>query len=268
MERKNLFKNNAERGVTIKTTQKILTTLIVILSVMTFVGLVIMINSDLREKYIWTTTLFLALQFVSLLLYLVLNYELKGIWLMIPVMLLSGFLIEYTGVKTGFPFGEYVYTDKLQPQILNVPVAISLSWVVVVVTSFLIVFPGSKTNLFSKIVYSSLLVLGLDLMLEPFAAFINSFWIWRSGFVPVQNYVSWLFIAAMFSLILGISLRERDYKPEYSKIIKYTPLIILAINLLQFTVINFMNAFYTSAICGLVLISAIIYIKKRGTVEV
>ena len=236
---------------------------------MTAVGLVIMTNTELREKYIWTTTVFLSIQFVALVLYMILKYELKGLSIAIPVLLISGYLIEYAGVKTGFPFGDYSYTDKLQPQFFNVPVAISLSWVIVVFSSFLIVFSDNGMNLFSKVVYSSLIVLGLDLMLEPFAAFINSFWIWNEGFVPIQNYVSWFFVALIFSTLLYMLIRKKITRTENGNLlINYTPHIILSINVIQFSLLNLLNAYYLSTLSGLIIITIIIIIKKRGKLEV
>lgn len=236
---------------------------------MTAVGLVIMTNAELREKYIWTTTVFLSIQFAALVLYMILNYELKGLYIIIPLMLVSGYLIEYAGVKTGYPFGEYLYTDKLQPQLFNIPVAISLSWVIVVVSSFLIVFSDNGKNLFTKVVYSSLIVLGLDLMLEPFAAFINQFWVWRAGFVPLQNYVSWFFIAVVFSTLLHLTIGKKSVRADKrSMLINYTPYIILSINVVHFSFINLLNAHYISTLSGLILITLIVIIKKRGKLEV
>jgi len=236
---------------------------------MTAVGLVIMTKAELREKYIWTTTVFLSIQFAALVLYMILKYELKGLSIIIPVMLVSGYLIEYAGVKTGYPFGEYLYTDKLQPQLFNVPVAISLSWVIVVVSSFLIVYSENGKNLFTKVIYSSLIVLGLDLMLEPFAAFINQFWIWREGFVPIQNYVSWFVIAIIFSTLLYRLIIKKSIRADKSTpLIDYTPYIILSINVVQFSIINLMNAHYLSTASGLILITLIVIIKKRGSIEV
>ena len=269
MERQNIFRNYVKRRDIIKTVQNILKYLIILLIVMTAVGLVIITNAELREKYVWTTTVFLSIQFMTLLLYMFLNYELKGLSIIIPLMLVSGYLIEYAGVKTGYPFGEYLYTDKLQPQLFNVPVAISLSWVIVVVSSFLIVFSENGKNLFAKVVYSSLIVLGLDLMLEPFAAFINQFWVWRAGFVPIQNYVSWFVIAIIFSTLLYRLIIKKSIRDDKSSLlIDYAPYIILSINVVQFSIINLMNTHYLSTLSGLMLITLIIIVKKRGRLEV
>ena len=39
----------------------------------------------------------------------------------------TGLAAEVLGVRTGFPFGEYAYTDALQPQVLGVPVVVPLA---------------------------------------------------------------------------------------------------------------------------------------------
>ncbi len=231
---------------------------------MTPVGILIMLNTGLREKYLWTTTVFLSLQFVSLLLYLFLKYQYKSVVFVIPLLLISGFALEYFGVKTSFPFGGYVYSETLQPQILNVPIAISLSWVVVVVSSFLIVSSVKTVKSFSLIIYSAILVLAFDFMLEPFASFINSFWIWSSASVPVQNYVSWFIVGILFSFFLHKFLKHGTELKDKSDFISYTPLIIYLINVLQFTIINLINSYWLTTVFGFLLISLTIFkINKK-----
>jgi uncharacterized membrane protein len=39
---------------------------------------------------------------------------------------------EADGVRSGFPFGWYVYTSVLQPQLLGVPVVIGFAWMALV----------------------------------------------------------------------------------------------------------------------------------------
>lgn len=239
--------------------------LVIVILVMTPVGIIIMLNSALRDKYLWTTTIFLTLQFLSLLIYLFLKYHYKPVIFVIPALLVCGFVLEYVGVKTSFPFGSYSYSEILQPQILNVPIAISISWVVVVVSSFLIVSSVKSINSFSMVVYSAILVLGFDFMLEPFASFVNSFWIWSHAAVPVQNYISWFIVGILFSYFLKLLLKENTVRGNKSGIISNTPLIIYLINVLQFTVINFANGFLVMTLFGLLLISltlTIIYRKK------
>src|SRR5690606_38376651 len=44
---------------------------------------------------------------------------------------------EAVGTATGFPFGAYTYTDKLQPQIAHVPLLIPLAWFMMLPASWL-----------------------------------------------------------------------------------------------------------------------------------
>lgn len=249
-------------------TSNILKKLVVVILVMTPVGILIMLNSGLKDKYLWTTTIFLSLQFLSLLIYLFLKYQYKRVIIAIPILLICGFVLEYAGVKTSFPFGSYSYSETLQPQILNVPIAISISWVVVVVSSFLIVSSVKSINTFSLVVYSAILVVGFDFMLEPFASFINTFWIWGSAEVPVQNYVSWFVVGILFTYFLKLILKEKAKNESVSVLTANTPLIIYLINVLQFTVINFANSYLIMTLSGLILITLTLMIICRRKHEI
>ncbi len=242
--------------------------LMYVLLIMTPVGIIIMMFPELREKYLWTTNIFLSFQFMALLSYFFLNYKRKSIAVTVPVLLISGFLLEYIGVKTSFPFGSYVYTDMLQPQILQVPLAISLSWVVVVAGSFLIVSSVKSLNTFALITYSSVLVLAFDFLLEPFASFINGYWIWTFSFVPIQNYISWFFVAVVFTLFLSKFLVPQSNENKKSKVVSNTPLILYLISIFQFSVVNIFNSYILPTVSGIILVIVVLIIIYRRTHEV
>lgn len=239
-----------------------------ILLIMTPVGIIIMMFPELREKYLWTTNIFLAFQFIALLCFLLLNYTRVSVAVTVPVLLISGFLLEYIGVKTSFPFGSYVYSDLLQPQILEVPLAISLSWVVVVAVSYLIISSVKSLNLFAIVIYSSVLVLAFDLLLEPFASFINGYWTWTFSFVPIQNYVSWFVVAVVFALFLSKFLVPQSSDIKKSKVVSNTPLILYLISIFQFSIVNILNSYILETISGIVLIIVIMILIYRRTNEV
>lgn len=242
--------------------------LMYVLLIMTPVGIIIMIVPELREKYLWTTNIFLSLQFVAMLSYMLLNYTRKSVSISIPVLLLSGYLLELIGVKTSVPFGSYIYTDTLQPQILQVPLAISLSWVVVVAGSFMIVSSVKSLNTFAFVTYSSVLVLAFDLLLEPFAAFINGYWTWTFSFVPIQNYISWFVIALAFTLFLSKYLVPQLNLINKSKVVSYTPLILYIISISQFSIINIYYSYVLPSVSGIILIIVVLLIIYWKTNEV
>jgi putative membrane protein len=175
-------------------------------------------------------------------------------------MLIAAFIIEYTGVKTGFPFGDYSYSPVLIPFVSGVPAAISFAWLSVVFTAyFAAVILFKKAARFSGALISSVLVLAVDMMLEPFASFINGFWIWESGFIPFRNYLSWLVIGFVFSLAVSMFIspvKLRSLSSEYIKV----PFIIFAVNILNFIILNFYHGYYaeTSAAALIIILLTIV----------
>lgn len=242
--------------------------LMYVLIIMTPVGIIIMMFPELREKYLWTTNIFLSFQFIALLFYMLLNYTQKSVVITVPVLIVSGYLIEYIGVKTSFPFGSYIYTETLQPQILQVPLAISLSWVVVVAGSYMIVSSVKPFNLFAVVTYSSVLVLAFDLLLEPFASFINGYWTWTFSFVPIQNYISWFAVAAVFTMFLAKFLVPRACVESKSKVVSNTPLILYLISIFQFSIVNIFNSYILPTVSGIILLIIVLIIIYRRANEV
>jgi len=246
-----------------KTAEKILRILLTLLGVMTPVGLFIMTDKELNSRYLWTTTVFLSLQFIALMVYAFIYLKNRNLLLVIPAALLSGFLIELAGVRTGFPFGQYQYTEVLQPQISGVPVAISISWVLVVFSSYFVTSKQTDNKLFA-VIASGVLVLAFDVLLEPFAAFINKFWAWQGDSVPWNNYLSWFLISAVFASVLAFTVNTEKLKNQKRNLINSAPEILLAINILQFSVVNILNGYTESVIAGILLVSAVLITQNTG----
>ena len=119
-----------------------------------------------------------------------------------PMVLIAmiGFVIEVVGVKTGVLFGEYHYGSVLGFKVLGVPLVIGLNWLVLSLAthSIMRVF---LNNRFSIICTASLLMVLLDLLIEPVAIKLG-FWTWDSSFVPLQNYIMWFFSAFIMQYVL------------------------------------------------------------------
>ncbi|MAQ32331.1 MAG: hypothetical protein CMD26_06360 [Flavobacteriales bacterium] len=119
-----------------------------------------------------------------------------------PMVLIAmiGFVIEVVGVKTGVLFGEYHYGSVLGFKVLGVPLVIGLNWLVLSLAthSIMRVF---LNNRFSIICTASLLMVLLDLLIEPVAIKLG-FWTWDSSFVPLQNYIMWFFSAFVMQYVL------------------------------------------------------------------
>ncbi len=118
----------------------------------------------------------------------------------ISVLFLIGFFVEVLGVYSGQLFGEYYYGKTLGFQFLGVPLIIGVNWVLLVVSSFA-VSSYFVSNSILKVILSSLIMVLLDLMIEPVAIRLD-FWHWKAEIIPLQNYIMWFLVALLMNWIL------------------------------------------------------------------
>ena len=122
-------------------------------------------------------------------------------------VLLAGWGVEYIGLRTGVLFGAYQYGDVLQPQILQVPVAIGFSWLTICLSSMAVASGiirrfriGESRPAFVFPVLTGLGMMCFDFVMERAAPGLD-YWTWQGGTVPLRNYVSWFLTGAFFSWI-------------------------------------------------------------------
>lgn len=106
-------------------------------------------------------------------------------------------IVETVGATTGRPFGPYEYTPFFGPRIAGIlPIAIPLAWYAVLGTGHYLVFHwlklGSRrVNALAVAAWAT----AFDFVLEPFAAYVKSYWIWHTPDIPAQNYLAWFLVA-------------------------------------------------------------------------
>lgn len=221
------------------------------------VGFIIMF-SPFGAEYLWTTTIFLGLQAVITFIILSKLADLLSVVITTAVIFMASWFIEYWGVTTGFPFGIYSYSHTLAPLIGGVPLAIMFAWFTVAANSILAArYLLKGYNEVSAILIASVFILATDILLEPFASFINNFWIWETESIPLQNFVSWFAIGLIFVITLSQLIKWHSNKTGNSKLFKI-PLLITAINILNFSVVNISNGYYFLTITGIVIFTIII----------
>jgi len=219
------------------------------------IGILIM-STTFGKQYLWTTTIFLGLE--ALIMLLVLR-QLSGIissFLSFTIIFAVSFWVEWWGVNTGILFGNYIYTDVLQPKLLGVPIAIMFAWFAVSSSCFAWVTYIFKGNsLFTIALVSTSLILASDILLEPFASFVNNFWMWESFKIPVQNFITWFVLGFTFSLMLSFLLKRKN---DAGSSIMKIPLVIMIINILNFSIVNLANGYYMLTLIGLIIFGIII----------
>lgn len=219
------------------------------------VGLFIMFT-EFGRQFLWTTTVFLGLQ--AVIMFFVLS-EVSG-WLSAIIsaisLIIASFFIEWWGVTTGFPFGNYVYTEVLQPKVFGVPLAIAFAWFSLTSSSLIISKYLVNSSAFASVLISSVLILATDILLEPFAAFVNNYWQWLLFRIPIQNYAAWLVIGFIFSFALN-KLLKRNKPAKTSFIIS---VVITGINVLNFSIVNITKDHIVNTAIGLLIFTAVFFI--------
>ncbi|MVA98169.1 carotenoid biosynthesis protein [Nitratireductor sp. CAU 1489] len=159
---------------------------------------------------------------------------------------LVGWFFETVSVLTGFPFGNYHYTELMAPFLGHVPVSVMPAYCVMGYVSFsmariLLNRIGGRPDAmlrFGVPVVASLLMVAWDLSMDPLRATIEQRWVWLDGGphfgVPVENYFGWAFVTWImfqaFTLFLGRGAANRLVPPS-AETVRYwlsVPVIYLA----------------------------------------
>ncbi len=115
--------------------------------------------------------------------------------------------VEFVGSRTGIPFGQYDYTQALQPQLLGVPLLIPLAWLMMLPPAWAVAeaLVGRGRTLARRFAFLALAALAFtawDLFLDP-QMVAWGYWVWerQSGYfgIPWSNYLGWLLSAALIS---------------------------------------------------------------------
>jgi putative membrane protein len=162
-----------------------------------------------------------------LVVYLALNaIKLKDIPLL-SIIFTIGFFIEVIGVKTGLLFGVYHYGDSLGLKWLNVPLVMGINWILLSLIGFGLV-NKYFTNVIVKSSLAALLIVLLDILIEPIAIQLN-YWTWQNNEIPLQNYIMWFIVSFTIQVIINYSKIKIDFKSS---------LLMLALQLLFFSLLN------------------------------
>ncbi|MCD8742547.1 carotenoid biosynthesis protein [Mucilaginibacter roseus] len=121
-------------------------------------------------------------------------------WSFYLIIYFAGYVAEWIGVHTGALFGYYAYGSTLGVKVLNIPLMIGVNWFLLVYSTGVLMQRAKLKNRWLRIVYGALLMMVLDVLIEPVAIQFD-YWHWRFDAIPVYNYVCWFFVS-MFMLFV------------------------------------------------------------------
>jgi putative membrane protein len=150
----------------------------------------------------WSSSLFLAL-WASAVLGRILQHR-NAPRAFAAGAFVATWMLEVLGVRTGVPFGVYRYTGVLQPELAGVPLVIPLAWVgLLLLATAWVEVRAPQSGLWERALRVGLLLVGVDVLLEPMAAYEGRYWEWMAGAVPLQNYGSWGVVGFVGALLLS-----------------------------------------------------------------
>ena len=175
-------------------------------------------------------------------------------------------LSELSGTITGLPFGEYRYSEALDPMWLgHVPIVIPLSWFFMAVTSYGLarsVLGERNTRVFRVLIASALLV-GWDLSLDPAMSFATHYWMWGSSGayygMPWLNLFGW-YVTGL-ALMSALALLDSDRWIAWLSIRRLW--IFYLANLALPLAMNALAGLWGAVISSVVAIGGILIIARR-----
>lgn len=134
-------------------------------------------------------------------------------------------LVETSALKTGFPYGNFIYTNSLGNKIFGLtPWTVAFAYPPILLLAYWI---GRQLKQYWQIIsLTALSAMLVDLVLDP-AAVKLGFWHWLvPGYyygVPIVNFLGWLLSSAIGAFLLHALYRTR----ALSKQLTYSGLAIL-----------------------------------------
>jgi len=207
--------------------------------------------SSFGRGSLWIFPAFLAIESAAFIFIIEYLSDLRSALRVAGIIFGLSFIAALVGSKTGLPFGNFVYTGQLVPLVFGVPVPIMFLWFNIVAGSLIISkFLLRRQGIAATAVVSAVFVLSQDILLEPFAVFINFYWLWEGARLPMQNYLSWLVLGFLFSLVMEFVIKWKENIFE-SRNLSPVPAVFVILHIGLFAIADIVGGFKLQAAMGL-----------------
>ena len=135
-------------------------------------------------------------------------------------------VFESVGLATGFPYGEYTYSDDLGPTLLGVPFLVPLAWLMMAWPSWLLahrltrdVRPGRRRP--ARVAVAAAVFAAWDVVLDP-QMVQAGYWTWAHpqpslpgiDTVPLTNLAGWLLAGLVLMTLLDLLVARTASGPR------------------------------------------------------
>lgn len=173
-------------------------------------------------------------------------------------------LVESIALATGFPYGNFIYNDVLGNKILGLaPWTVAFAFPPIVFLAYWSVRRSyASAGLLPTVLLTSLLAMGIDLVLDPGAVRLG-FWQWSTpGIyygVPLVNFLGWILTSSVATMLIHFFLGRK----KVSIGIAYSGLATLC----YWTAVNAWLGLLLPSSIGIILLCLFAYQihQKKGT---
>lgn len=182
----------------------------------------------------------------------------------LSLLVLYSYLIEFVGLKTGWPYGEFEYLVSLGPHVFGVPMGLPLFFIPLVLNSYILVTLSGLEKSYQKILATIGFVLIVDLVLDPAAVSIG-LWEYASGVyygVPVSNFLGWVLSGAVATLLVYFSFETEEFTERISEI------DFILDDLLSFVLLwGLVNLYYLNTVPVLITLAIVLFLWRLENVN-
>ena len=149
-------------------------------------------------------------------------YGWRGIVTFFGICLVVGNAFENLSIRTGFPFGHYVFTELMGPKILAVPILLGVAYLGMAYLSWTLArlilgdarSPLTGSRLLTVPLIAAFVMTAWDFSMDPVWSTVLHAWTWFHGGayfgVPVSNFLGWYLTAFVFYLLFALWWRGRE----------------------------------------------------------
>ena len=161
----------------------------------------------------------------------------KVLMQLVLTLSIVGLAIEYIGLVTGLPYGQFVYTGHLGYKLFGIlPWTVGLSWMPLVIGSVALAYTTTR-NKVARILLPIIFLVAFDLLLDPLAVHFGMWSYVQGGAyygVPLQNFFGWIVSGFIGSAICYFFLNTATvslYELGYSFLLSIVFWSIIALKL-------------------------------------
>jgi uncharacterized membrane protein len=144
-------------------------------------------------------------------------------------------LVEALGLATGFPYGEYSYSDTLGPTLLGVPFLVPLAWLMMAWPSWVLAAWLAPRSRPARVLVAAYVFAAWDVVLDP-QMVQAGYWRWahpQPGLpgidtVPLTNLAGWLLAGLLLMTLLDLLVERTARAGTPPGAAEAAPLLVLA----------------------------------------